>query len=335
MGLSANAFLNVLLSAYGQLENDKSVLNNENLSNAQEVSGQESDLRGVKSQLTTETNTLKGYQQELLKILDTENPLNKIYCGIKEFVIENSGMCGMGMGMGHMENNCSIKLTGKELLAMNSVLNGNSDGRYSPEDLVEQLKSMGIENSQVSEDGKSIELTRSDGSKVKFCDANGDGMLNGCDYDFTDALAKFNQDMDAFNAKVDEMKAKIEEQETKVDELDGQKDGIENTLRQLGKEGEKIQKEIEQNDKDIKEIESEIAQTKDEMEENLKAEKEKQDAEKAAEVESSTAEETKASTDDDADDENLTVKEDLNGDGKIDKDDQKIFDERQEPQNGT
>lgn len=350
MGLSANAFLSTLLDKYSQYEDYVSLLSTQEIENNNAILQNETKSSNLQREINRENDVLEQYQQELFDILNNENPLNQIYCGIKEFVIDNSGMCGMGMGMGHMEVNSNIKLTGKELLAMSSVLNGNADGQYSPCELVEQLKSMGIDNAKLSDDGGSIVLTRSDGSCVKFCDANGDGMLNGCDYDFSDALAKFNDDMNEFNAKVDEMNSKIDAQETKIAGLEDDKSAVDDTIANLVRTGEEIADEIENTNNEMAKLQGQIN--------DVQAQIEAEDAEAQEPDEAETPNATVPSGDEPVaenpvpDDSagvlpdttpgseasavipesmaaqsiNLTVKMDLNGDGVINELDQRIAD---------
>ena len=65
-------------------------------------------------------------------------------------------MCGMGMGMGSLELNSDLKLSGKELIAMSSVLNNNAEGELDATGLVNELKQMGIDNTEAKNDAKKL-----------------------------------------------------------------------------------------------------------------------------------------------------------------------------------
>ncbi|MBQ8475466.1 hypothetical protein IJ531_00225, partial [bacterium] len=257
----------------------------------------EADL--LQKQNNLQTNQLNEYHELLAETLENDDPMNKMYCGIKEFVIDNSGMCGMGMGMGSLELNSDLKLTGAELLAMSQTLNDNSDGALDAKGLVDKLHELGIENAQVSQDGSEIELTRVDEdgneTKVKFKDANGDGMLNGCDYDFSDALAKFNEDLKAFNQKVTELEQNIEQtardlsltesqQKTVasfIDYLEGVKANQELTIKKVDEQIEIDKAQAENLQKRMAELKQDLQDIKDE--EDAQEAKEKEEAQEAKE----------------------------------------------------
>lgn len=267
MGLPANSFLKDMLTKY---QNYKGTLSSEKSSNETQTDIKQNQLARTDSEIDIHNAAIDQYN-ELLGVLEENTPLNRMYCGIKEFVVDNSGMCGMGMGMGHMEVNSSLKLTGKELIAMSSVLVGNSAGQYSPQTLVDQLHSMGIGNAQLSADGQSIELVRIDanGNKttVKFCDANGDGMLNNSDYDFSDALAKLDADLKEWNEQKDEIKAKIEAEELKIKELEEQREDTRQDIKTLKAEAKGINIELDATQQNIDKTEDKIEIDQQEREE--------------------------------------------------------------------
>ena len=199
------------------------------------------------SELNQENSTIQQYKNLLEMTKANENPLNKMYGGIKQFQIQ--GMCGMDMGMGEMVES-SMTLTGQELLDISQLLTGNADGKYKPSDLAAQLKEKGY-NAEGNDgalgagnDSSALTITRKDGSKVEFKDCNGDGQLNGCDYDFSAALAQLDADMDAYQAKLDEIQNNIDKHQavanglqTKIDsdntELDGVKSNKDDTETKL------------------------------------------------------------------------------------------------------
>ena len=272
MGLSASA----LLTGITKSEQNKETLLNTQDQNIQKINQKNMEVAQLFSRIQSEQFAVDGFEQELEMLDATENPLNQLYCGIKEFVVTEAGMCGMGMGMGQFEVNNCIKLTGKELVAMDQVLNGNSQGEFSPEELVQQLNSLGIDNAELSESGESIELTRVDEEgneqKIKFCDANGDGMLNGCDYDFSDALCKFNQDLEEFTAKVDSIEGLQEAAESRIEQAEATADKTEEEINTIEKENDKISEEIDSEDENITNIKSTLddVETKEKKKEEEK-----------------------------------------------------------------
>ena len=267
MGLPANSFLKDMLTKY---QNYKGSLSSEKASNKTQTDIKQKQLARTEASIDNENTVIDQYN-DLLAVLEENTPLNRMYSGIKEFVVDNSGMCGMGMGMGHMEVNSSLVLTGKELIAMSSVLVGNSGGIYSPQTLVDQLHNMGIGNAQLSEDGQSIELVRIDenGNKttVKFCDANGDGMLNDSDYDFSDALAKLDADLGEWFKQKEEIEAKIEAEELKLENLEGQRENTRQDLKTLETEAKGINIQLNETQQNIDKTEDKIEIDQQEREE--------------------------------------------------------------------
>ena len=280
MGLGQQAILNLIyndtttynsvLSEIDNLNAEKSDVNLEQNATENKLTAKYSENNLLKQQDNLQTNQLEEYHALLKETIENEDPMNKMYCGIKEFVIEEASMCGMGMGMGSLQLNSNLQLTGKELVAMDQVLNGNSDGAMGVNCLVDKLHEMGIENAQVSKDGSEIELTRVDENgnetKVKFKDANGDGMLNGCDYDFSDALAKFNADLKAYNEKVTTLENNIETTANQLQATKAAENSVSNDIKALEetKQAQKdklssIDNKIKENEAKAKEFEKNIA----------------------------------------------------------------------------
>ena len=237
-GESSIAILRELFSAKTNLNSTLSKVN-EKLGQKAQVEGQEAqtsadintntqESQRLDAQGEAQQNALNDYYELLSETIEKEDPLKKLYCGIGEFVIEEASMCGMGMGMGHMELNSSIKLTGAELVTLSCMLNSNADGALDAKGLSdavnERFKELGIENSQTTSANGELILTRTndDGStsEVKFKDANGDVMLNGCDYDFSNALAKFNDDLKAYNDKLNDIQKNIETTAAALDQTE-------------------------------------------------------------------------------------------------------------------
>ena len=317
MGLSARQVLMVLFNqqanATGAAEDvkdlnlKKDALEHANDNTGTQLNDKNSEAKMLKLQNRIETDRLNEYHELLKETIENEDPMKQMYCGIKEFVVEEAGMCGMGMGMGSLQLNSNLQLTGAELLAMNEVLNSNADGKLDACGLVERLHKMGIENAQVSESGDSIELTRVDENgnetKVTFKDANGDGMLNGCDYDFSDALCKFNDDLKAYNEKVDNLEKEIElsakelaTTEAKQQEVDSFIDYLESIKEKQEKAIKVANGEIKATEEEIKEITTKIEDLIGQYDKKVEEEKEAEETKKAEE--DRKAEEETASADD-------------------------------------
>lgn len=315
MGLSARQVLMVLFNQQANaasatedvkdLNYKKQNIEGENNNTNTQLNDKNSEAKLLKEQNRIQTDQLQEYHELLSETIENEDPMKQMYCGIKEFVIEEAGMCGMGMGMGSLQLNSNLQLTGAELLAMNEVLNDNSDGQLGACGLVERLHQMGIENAQVSESGDSIELTRVDENgnetKVTFKDANGDGMLNGCDYDFSDALCKFNEDLKAYNEKIDKLEKEIEisakalaTTQEKQEKVDTFIDYLESIKDKQEKAIKIINGEIDATEAEIKEVTTKIEDLKTQYDQKVKeekAEKEKAKEEEKAEKNNETEKE--------------------------------------------
>lgn len=119
--------------------------------------------------------------------------------------VDESGMCGMGMGMGSTySENGSIDLTVEELMSLKDTLLdiGDSTETFDSnfQSVADALNAKFCENgtnsvASVGSDGGTqyIEISRSDGTNVKIYDANGNGALDNKDYDFCQAIEKAQQ----------------------------------------------------------------------------------------------------------------------------------------------
>lgn len=294
MGLSANQWLGLLngdVQARSDLQTDRS-------KESDTLSQKNAALQELFEQITAENANLDSLEAERAEI-EKENPDDKMYGGIKEFVLENQGMCGMGMGMGSLKDSC-MQLTGKELKSLSCVLGQNGNGKLSVCDMVGMLKDMGVEGAKASDDGKAIEITRPDGSKVKICDANGDGMINNCDYDFSDALAKFNCDLAQFEAKVKINEDKQLKSEQTIQSLEAQQAMVQ-------QEADASQSKIDGLDNEIKGFDGKI-----EMEEV-----QYQKAVETEEIEAQEIEDTKAQEVADTEAKELRAQEETTAEGNV------------------
>jgi len=156
---------------------------------------------------------------------DVKDPYNSTY-DVTQFLLETSqGMCGMGMGMGmgSFEGGIKIQMTGQELIALSTLLSDKNSGVDfgNWDKIAEKLQESGIDAKVVDnievKDGqdktytsKGIEITRKDGTKTTVCDANGNGGLDVADYDFTNALAEFDKNLDTYNAKIKEIEDQVD-----------------------------------------------------------------------------------------------------------------------------
>lgn len=131
--------------------------------------------------------------------------------------VDESGMCGMGMGMGNTySDKCAIELTAEELVAIGEVyacFDEVDSASAAGEDvdnfqevadhLNEKLGDKGTKVTTGCEDGtKFIEITRSDGSTVKIYDANGNGALDNKDYEFCKYMDEAIQIVNEANDKI-------------------------------------------------------------------------------------------------------------------------------------
>jgi chromosome segregation ATPase len=227
MGLAASQWINIL----------QSHLNTANRAdqNAQhtdeKITNKKEDLVDIFKNMSDELENLRSLDDDMEAILK-EDPRDKMYCGIGEFVDE-SNMCMMGMGMGQIGYDNDIKLTGRELAALHDLL--HNKGKSYPVDqlcqLVEDLKSYGIDNAKV-ENG-SLVLTRPDGTQQKIVDANGDGTISGCDYDFSAALEKFSADLADFEKKVKDIEDKIKVGEENLEDLEQKEEDTKDEIKYM------------------------------------------------------------------------------------------------------
>lgn len=173
------------------------------------------------NEIIADAEEIIAANESLLAINEANNPLNKIYGGIKEFQLTKSMCMSMGengMGMGQMVDS-SMQLTGRELLDIGSLILSNDDGngnaQYKPSELAAQLQEKGY-NVVGDDDKTTLTYTREDGTTIQFKDANGDGQLNGMDYDFTAALTQFYADLEEYTAVKDELTAENITQESSI-----------------------------------------------------------------------------------------------------------------------
>ncbi len=159
-------------------------------------------LLNTSKQLISDAQAIISANVEALADLEnSSNPYNKSYNQI--YMFENTqSMCGMGMGMGEMGHTSVMTLTGKELLDISSVLlqETNEDGSaMTASQKAEKLKEMGY-TAEGDDEQVSLSVTTASG-QVTFSDANGDGQLNGLDYDFSEALQAFYQDLQDYTTQ--------------------------------------------------------------------------------------------------------------------------------------
>lgn len=148
--------------------------------------------------------------------ISKENPLNANF-DVQEFIQNNKGMCGMGMGMGAFGDK-TVKLSGAELIALSTILTESQEGGKATEtdfaSIAKKLQDTGINAQVVKVNGKdTIEITHADNSKTTVFDANGNGGLDTQDYNFNAALNEFKNDLAEFNGKMTAISNKIKESE--------------------------------------------------------------------------------------------------------------------------
>ena len=246
-------------------------INNNNLQADDAIAGQNvatatDTVNSTQRELNSEKNTLTQYQ-DLLKMTAANTPLKKMYSGIKEFQIQNKGMCGMGMGMGEFVDSC-MQLTGQELLDISNLLKENKDGKFKPSELAEKLNSLEgrdykatADDSALGSDGNAgnkaaLTITRSDGSKVEFKDANGDGQLNSCDYNFDEALAKFQADMAQWEKDMQAAQDKVDAQQKVVDDLTAEQNKNKSDLETAKKEKTDTEGDLNDSNQKLGELET-------------------------------------------------------------------------------
>lgn len=229
---------------------------------------------------------------------------------LKKFVDE-SGMCGMGMGMGNTYSECgAIDLTAEELLALKDELLDLGDSQETFDSNFEQVTN--VLNEKLAESGSKcstgkdedggtyLEIQRSDGSSVKIYDANGNGALDNKDYDFCQAIQqaqeiinKMNEKIAAINTKAQaDVEAnnnaadeKIEELKSKIAELEGTRDASldagnynkDTVLPNLNDKADGIQSEYDADKTELGKVEDNI----DELSKGISAAKEQQTAKEA------------------------------------------------------
>lgn len=280
------------------------------------------DYAKLETQLGQQNGKLNADEQELANLWAdaTKNPFLKEYCNIGVFEIDNAGMCMMGMGMGSFNYNTGFKLSGKELLAVSSVL---TDKLKSADCVAKELKSLGV---CADSDGKEVTL----GSGKKISDANGDGGLSNADYDFSKALCKFNEDLCKFNGEVEKVENKIAvdkgdiastegaivinkaeeaaeqgvndryaaEEEAAAGLMEYQEsinEGYENTINEIGEVVGELEVEVDEETKVIGELQDEVKDAEDEIQdaqEKIAEAKEEAEEAKLAEGEHADADET-------------------------------------------
>lgn len=264
-------------SYFGQLANEqahKTQLAAALSSNQQEQTQIEGELASNNASIKLEGRTIEQYKN-LLDVTKAGTPLNRLYGGIKEFKIENSGMCGMGMGMGSMVES-SLQLTGQELLDIDELLKSNDNGQFSFDDLAQKLQEKGynvgsanstantettsnisIEEAITSTESSSqsgIKITRSDGTQIEIKDCNGDGLLNSQDYDFSEALAKFNADMDVYEKNIAAIEAEIAAHEETKENLENENKNLNTELSIKETEETEIKSDIKETDNKISDL---------------------------------------------------------------------------------
>lgn len=184
---------------------------------------QSKDYDSTNAAATTEVDEINKLDLEINNELiqrdqiSKENPLNANF-DVQEFIQNNKGMCGMGMGMGAFGEK-TVKLSGAELIALSTILTESQEKGTATatdfDDIAKQLQSTGIDaKSVVTSDGKkTIEITHADKTKTVVFDANGNGGLDTQDYNFNAALSDFKKDLEVFNGKMTAISQKIKASE--------------------------------------------------------------------------------------------------------------------------
>ncbi len=135
--------------------------------------------------------------------------------------VDESGMCGMGMGMGNTYSECgAIDLTAEELVALKDELLDLGDSQETFDSNFEQVTC--ALNEKLSESGSKcatgqdkdgstyLEIKRRDGSSVKIYDANGNGALDNKDYDFCQAIQQAEEIINKMNEKISAINTKAQ-----------------------------------------------------------------------------------------------------------------------------
>lgn len=231
--------------------------------------------------------------------------------------VDQSGMCGMGMGMGNTySSEGAIELTVEELMALKGSLATFQEGEAMDDnfaDVQQALQSKLAGNGSTVTSGcengtKFIEITRADGSSTKIYDANGNGALDCKDYEFAKAIEQATQMIEEMNSKIQSITEaasnKISQIETtatnKVNELTAQKEA--RIAEKTEKEAEKADldnNQIPEGYNEIAKLEAELEQMMNNIEENaediklIQEEIGKMKAQLAEEQEEAKLEETK------------------------------------------
>jgi len=218
-------------------------------------------LQGISTQKQTTAKTPVAVDEETVEVKSKEDEptlqelieqREELLCKensyhLSQFVVNNQGMCGMGMGMGAFDSNVFVDLTGDEIVRLNEAINGNSssvsvtdsseaisddpnveeidqsigevDGLVtdnatqtttrSIDDILSSLKTNGFSDAAKTADGTGIEFTSKSGQKVKVFDANGDGSLTKSDYDFNTALSSYKTELSGKSSELQKLDDQI------------------------------------------------------------------------------------------------------------------------------
>lgn len=172
--------------------------------------------------------------------------------------VDESGMCGMGMGMGSTySEEGAIDLTVEELMSLKDTLLdiGDSTETFDSnfQSVADALNAKFCENgtnsvASVGSDGGTqyIEISRADGSNVKIYDANGNGALDNKDYDFCQAIEKAQQIICQMEATINSIQ---QEAQNKIDETNAAADS---RIQQLKTEQAQFEQEAVDNRQESK-----------------------------------------------------------------------------------
>lgn len=165
----------------------------------------EGDLAQAIKNIADETDTIAQLSQDIIstnekRVADldaaTIEAMSKMI-SLNKFV-DQSGMCGMGMGMGNTYS-CegAISLTVEEVLALSTILPDPGDSQDTmsgnfcivASELNKMLAESGSSATYGDENGVGfVQIKRANGTCVKIYDANGNGALDVKDYDFCSAI---------------------------------------------------------------------------------------------------------------------------------------------------
>lgn len=228
--------LSDLQSSHSSLVEDLSSEANALADVNEDIARTSSETVGLFEDAASDQNQIDALNREIIAVNDQRNADNvaisdkaiadtelakqdlqtKIH--LQKFVDE-SGMCGMGMGMGNTYGECgAIDLTAEEILALKDELLDIGDSQDSFDSNFESITN--VLNEKLADSGSScttgkdedgtsfLEITRSDGSSVKIYDANGNGALDNKDYDFCQAIQKAQEILDKMNEKIEAINTK-------------------------------------------------------------------------------------------------------------------------------